>query len=280
MIKPLFSFRFWVTLIFSTSLSAEDSNPWFVNQNLIYERGDALSQQYLRDEAPEFSNIKKKTLPWIVRIEAQYAFKKNTFQSNHGTGIILKGGRVITAKHIFTKNVPADNKKLLILLTKTNGQVLQATLEKKGLRDWALLKITPPKTAKAKNQQQLLESPIKIRNPKEGETAIFWGYPARLGLDQKGKVQSFHKGNFLKKITTSQLTPMTVVSTVSEPLAMYLAPRAGFPPVGGMSGGPILNLKGELIGVQHSVTKTTDNATGKIIAYRIDAVPVNDIDLN
>ena len=73
---------------------------------------------------------------------------------------------------------------------------------------------------------------------------------------------------------------MTIVSTVSEPLAMYLTPRAGFPPVGGMSGGPILNLKGELIGVQHSITKTTNKATGKIISYRIDATPITAIKLS
>jgi len=260
-------------LSLTESLFSEDSNPWFVDQNLIYEQGNKLSQQYLKAEAPRFSTIQRQTLPWIVRIEAQHSFKNGGFLSNHGTGIILSNGRVITAKHIFTKNIPRNNKKLLILLTKINGTVLHATLEKKGNLDWALLKITPS----SHFGKKLLNSPIKLHPPKEGETAIFWGYPARLGLDSKGKVHSFHKGNPKKHISTSRLIPMTVVTTVADPTAMYLTPRAGFPPVGGMSGGPIINLKGELIGIQNAITKTTDNATGKIISYRIDAVPINEI---
>jgi len=44
-----------------------------------------------------------------------------------------------------------------------------------------------------------------------------------------------------------------------------------------MSEGPILNIKGEVVGVQHGVTKTTDNATGKILSYRIDATSSNDV---
>ena len=263
-------------LILTIQLWAEESNPWFVDQNLIYERGSALSQKYLSEEAPEFASIQKKVLPWIVRIEAQYSIKKGGYQSNHGTGTLLKGGYVITAKHIFTKNVPRDNKQFRIFLTKIDGTVLQATLEKKGQSDWVLLKITSPK----KNLKKYTNSPITTRAPQEGETAVFFGYPAQLGLDRHGKVQSFQKEILQQHIPASHLSPMTIVSTVSEPLAMYLTPRAGFPPVGGMSGGPILNLKGELIGVQHSITKTTNKATGKIISYRIDATPITAIKLS
>jgi S1-C subfamily serine protease len=274
MIKALL---FWGFL--SLTLSAKDPNPWFVDQNLVYERGNELSQEYLHHHEPEFESIRKKILPWIVRIEAQHSFEKNKFTSNHGTGTILKGGLVVTAHHVFTKNIPPKNKKLKILITLNDGRVFPATLLKHGSSDWILLKMDLKNAPSGK----LTQSPIILRPPRQHETGIFFGYPARLGLDQQGKVQSFHKGSpktkKKKKIPTSRLNPMTVVASVTNTKTMTLTPLAGFPPVGGMSGGPIFSLKGEVIAVQHSVTTTTDNATGKILSYRIDATPINEIDL-
>ena len=123
-------------------------------------------------------------------------------------------------------------------------------------------------------QEKLLESPIVMEAATPGETAVFIGYPARLGLDGQGQVKSFHKGDEVQGIPADKLAPMLVVASVEDLDAMTLKPLAGFPPVGGMSGGPVLNLQGQLIGVQHSVSKTTEDATGKILYYKIDAVPV------
>lgn len=260
----------WASLaVTSATLSAEDQKSWFVDQNLVYEQGHALSQEYLEKNTPELTEVRKKALPWLVRIEAQHSFTKDGFKSNHGTGIILKSGKVATANHIFTKKIPADNKKIKVLLTLIDGRVFSATMLKHGPRDWALLQIDAP--------QELTPSSVILRQPVADETTIFLGYPARLGIDQHGKVQSFHKGDQQKKIPTSKLLPMTIVASISDTKAMTLKPLAGFPPVGGMSGGPILNIKGELVGVQHGVTKTTDNATGKILSYRIDATSSSDL---
>ncbi len=71
---------------------------------------------------------------------------------------------------------------------------------------------------------------------------------------------------------------MLVVTSVVDPEAMTLKPLAGFPPVGGMSGGPVLNAKGEVIAVQKSVSKTTDNATGKVLYYVVNAVPAGEVE--
>lgn len=58
---------------------------------------------------------------------------------------------------------------------------------------------------------------------------------------------------------------------------MTLKPLAGFPPVGGMSGGPILNGKGKVIGVQNSVSKTTEDATGRVLYYTISGTPTRGV---
>lgn len=258
-----------------SSLASDERDTWFVDKNLVYEQGHALSQKYLNKHTPSLSQVRKNALPWIVRIEAQHTFNNDNdaFTSNHGTGIILKGGIVVTAYHVFTKNIPADNKKLKILLTMVDGRVFPATLLKHGPRDWALLKIN----FKELPSKELMQSPITMKDPIPGEPAIFLGYPARLGIDNNGKVQSFHKGDSKKNIPTSKLLPMTIVASVSDVKSMRLTPLAGFPPVGGMSGGPILNSKGEIIGLQHGVTKTTENATGKVLSYSIDATSASDV---
>jgi len=250
-----------------------DEKQWFVDKNLVYEQGSVLSLDYLKEHAPKLIEAQKQVLPWVVRIEAQHSFTKNGFTSNHGTGIILKNGLVVTAHHIFTKNIPKENEKLKILLTLTDGQVFPATLDQHGKSDWALLKID----LKQKKRPDCLVSPITMADPQPDETTIFLGYPARLGLDKNGKVQSFHKGNKKKNIPTSQLYPMLVVASVSDPKQMSLKPLAGFPAVGGMSGGPILNEQGQVIAMQHGITKTTDNATGKVLNYRLDATPSGDV---
>ncbi len=45
-----------------------------------------------------------------------------------------------------------------------------------------------------------------------------------------------------------------------------------------MSGGPVLNAKGKVIGVQYSVSKTAENATGKILYYTINATPTSEVE--
>ncbi|MBT8045211.1 MAG: serine protease [Verrucomicrobiae bacterium] len=250
-------------------------SPWFVDKKLVYERGSRLSMQYLESNTPQFEKKLKHILPWVVRIEVQHSITEDGFTSNHGTGVILKGGKVITAKHVLTKNVEDLKAKTRILLTTTHGRVLQARVIQQGKNDWMVLQIK----ATAENKD-ILESPITLSTPRQGETAVFFGYPARLGLDQHGKVQSFHKGNPKKNIPVSQLNPMVVVCSVADAKKVTLNPLAGFPPVGGMSGGPVFNLKGEVIAVQHSVTTTTEDATGRVLRYSIDASPAGAISPN
>ena len=248
-------------------LAAESERRWFVDGNLVYERGSALSSEYLQKHAPGFSGKLERILPWVVRIEVRHSFEGNGYKSNHGTGIILKDGKVLTAGHVLTENVTGET--LQVVLTLADGRIFSASVEKQGEKDWARLQMEIPD-----GQENLLESPIVMKAATPGETAVFIGYPARLGLDGKGQVKSFHKGDEAQGISADKLAPMLVVASAEDLDAMTLKPLAGFPPVGGMSGGPIFNLKGQLVGVQHSVSTTTDNATGGVLYYKIDAVPV------
>ena len=254
----------------SNLFANQNERRWFIDKNFIYEHGSALSTEYLAKTAPDFSKKLTKILPWVVRIEVKHSFKDGGYQSNHGTGIIIKGGKVLTANHVLTQNVP-PNSKVEIILTLIDGREFPATIDKQGQKDWAQLQL-----AVKNKDKDLLQSPITIDPVIPGEMTVFLGYPARQGLDAQGRIQSFHKGDKNKGMLADALVPMQVVATVDDPKKMKLEPVAGFPAVGGMSGGPILNLKGHLVGVQHTILTTTEDATGKILYYRIGAVPATE----
>ncbi|NRB43608.1 MAG: trypsin-like peptidase domain-containing protein, partial [Verrucomicrobiales bacterium] len=164
--------------------SGGEEKQWFVDRNLVYERGSALSEEYLGKHAPEFSKRLESVIPWIVRIEVRHSYVKNSYSSNHGTGIILKGGRVLTAKHVLNENAKEGKKQ--ILLTTTGGRDFPAEVIKEGEKDWTMLQITGKES-----QKMAMKSPVVMGKATSKQTAAFFGYPARLGLDEKGRVKSF-----------------------------------------------------------------------------------------
>jgi S1-C subfamily serine protease len=238
-------------LMMAFALVAEEPC-WFVDGHLVFERGHALSEGYLQKHELDFSQTLETIHPWIVRLEVRHTFRDGGYKSNHGTGIILDDGSILTADHVLTENAVAGKTKIVV--TRIDGQVHSATVKEQGKKDWARLKLDTE-----------LPSPIRLAKPVTGETVVFFGYPAQLGLDEKGTVCSFNKNE------PTSLLPMLVVATIEDAEVMTLKPLAGFPPVGGMSGGPILNLNGEVVGVQSSISKTTDDATGEVLYYKINA---------
>ncbi len=258
----------WSALCLGISLHQKSEKRWFIDEDYLYEHGNALSAEYLEEHAPEFTKRLEGLLPWVVRIEVQHSPTDEAYSSNHGTGILLGDGQVLTARHVLSENVTGDVSK--ILLTRSDGRVLQAEVDRQGAQDWALLRILLEKGAPS-----LPNSPIELGSATEGETAILFGYPAMVGLSEEGGVLPFRKGGSQAGSPASTLSPMLIVSSVLDAQAMTLDPIAGFPPTGGMSGGPVLNSRGQVIGVQVSVSKTTDNATGRTLYYRINAVPAS-----
>jgi S1-C subfamily serine protease len=242
-----------ILFLFLASVAMAGEPQWFIDETFVYKQGTDLSRTFLKTHEPEFFQSLEKTIPWIVRLEVRHTFTDDSYKSNHGTGIILSDGSILTADHVLTENV--NGSRIEIVVTHTDGQVHSATVKQQGEKDWARLKLDVEQ-----------KSPIRMAKPVADETVVFFGYPAQLGLDEKGAVCPFNKNE------PTSLLPMWVVATIEECEAMMLKPLAGFPPVGGMSGGPILNLNGEVVGVQSSVSKTTDDVTGEVLYYKINTV--------
>ncbi len=135
--------KYWISMLVllcaGVVFAATDVRRWFVDTRFVYERGSALSSEYLTEHAPGFSDHLKCILPWIVRIEVRHSFTENSYSSNHGTGVILQGGTVLTANHVLTENV--KDGEIQVFLTLVDGRILTASVEEQGKRDWARLQI-------------------------------------------------------------------------------------------------------------------------------------------
>lgn len=258
-----------------SALSSAEEKVWFIDTNHIYQKGSALSREYLALNAPEFAEkLHKDIQPWVVRIQVFHSFTEDGHQTNHGTGTILENGIVITAKHVLTANVTAGED-IKILLTTIDGRTFPATLIKKGKTDWAELQMQL-----TDQQSAMKKSPIQLATPLVGETAVFLGYPAQLGLDKEGNVQSFQSADKKNNIPANSLHPMPIVCSVAAVDELELSPLAGFPAVGGMSGGPVFNLRGEVIAVQKSISVTSNNSTGEVIRYELGGESSDSLELS
>ncbi len=212
-----------------------------------FESGRRLTRDYLaKQPAPNEAtlwDVARTCASACVRVEIDIERQGESVAAVHGSGVIVAGGGyVLTAGHA----LKAD-RILAIRVILKDGRTLGATVAEKDYavfnstgRDWAVLKLGDDRPA------DLVA--LKLSDVKEGAPVIALGYPDQIGIDENGRIAYSRE---------SPLAPLLFPGHVSGTDPITLTPAAGAVPLGGMSGGPVVNAAGEVVGIFVSVSRTT-----------------------
>jgi len=178
-----------------------------------------------------------------VRVETEIDRGRNGAKAVvHGSGVIVADGRyILTAGHAF-----AVEKILAVRVILTDGRVLQATVAGKDYdqfdttgRDWAVLKLREDRPTDLVS--------LKLGAAKEHAAVIGIGYPDIIGINENGHI-AFG--------SDAPLAPLLFPAHINGTDPITMTPAAGAVPIGGISGGPVVNAVGEVVGIFVSVSKT------------------------
>jgi hypothetical protein len=197
-----------------------------------------------------------------ARVEVRFLQTTSTYKSIHGSGVLVDGGRkILTAGHALEN----DND-LEILVTFHNGEVRTARIAAReylvhsgASQDWAVMELLGPPVTSVPS--------VELDEAAEGGLAIVLGYPDQIGVNTSGEIAYMGTGGFL---------PLVTLSTVLQRDPLVLSPTAGSIPVGGMSGGPIFDRHGRLVGIFVSVSRIVQSNE---VRYFYNGAPLKNLPL-
>lgn len=182
-----------------------------------------------------------------VRVEVLTRSSGSNFQFVKGSGVAMRGKtaaapvRVGTAGHVL-----ADGGSTEVAMRSSGGEAIhfdasrsEYTLFGSSDQDWGIIELASPPT----NTPALL-----VALPQQGELAFVLAYPDGVGRDEQGRMV-YGKA----AAADAPLQPVLTVAEVTQTAPLQLRPLAGAMPLGGASGGAIVNRRGELIGLFNAV---------------------------
>jgi serine protease Do len=222
----------------------------------------AAKQELVASESELIADIAKETAPGVVSIEVQrqvtnpgiFGFNGSQTREAAGTGFIINSdGMLITNRHV----VPAGTSSVRVTLADNtvydNVQVIGRTPTSSSL-DVAFLKITDLKGKKIKPLMLGDSSKVEV-----GERVIAIGYA--LG-EFENTVTSGIISGFGRDVTASDESGQET-EVLTDLFQTDAAINAG------NSGGPLVNIEGEVIGINTAVAGGADN-----IGF---AIPINSV---
>lgn len=253
-----------VFLMLVSSLAAGFIGGWASdrvrNDTNVSNASDSVKQQIVSSEADLIANVAKEVGQSVVSINVTsqgvtqdfFGMQRSFEQASAGTGIIVsESGYIMTNKHV----VPVGTNGLKITLF--DGTVLDAEVVARDPRnDIAFIKIIDKKDKTLKVARLGDTSKIQV-----GDKVITIGNA--LGQFQNTVTSGIISG-FGRDITAGDSR-----GGGSEDLTNLIQTDAAIN--SGNSGGPLVNLSGEVIGIN---TAITGSASGQSLGF---AIPINDI---
>lgn len=226
-------------LPFSESTPLSNQSGKLVTLTDYFLSGHEATEKFLVEESFQKNGMRetlKNCERACLRLEFQFGNEGGSFHAAEGTGVIVNcdhlGPRIFTAGHV------NPGKNFEVVSTTIDGDRLDAKALGKSYQafgssemDWAILSIENPN----KNI-----SGLSIAEPQTNELVFALGYPDGYGKDEKEQIAKRRDG---------YLTPLWTVARIQKLDPLTLTPVAGFVPLGGMSGSPIVNMNGQLVGI-------------------------------
>ncbi|HEU4395255.1 MAG TPA: serine protease [Planctomycetota bacterium] len=160
---------------------------------------------------------------------------------NSGSGVLVNGGRsILIAGHVLEHFAELPDVQFSILMVDgrtRRGRVpaVRGGTDGAPAGDWGLVDLDDPPPTGCPS--------LSMRDAVEGATVVLLGYSGELGVSGRGVV------SLADPIARDPMYPLTFVGRVTDVRFGLAELLAGSQPLGGSSGGAVVDLAGNLVGV-------------------------------
>jgi len=237
--------------------------PDLITLRSLFEEGELRARNQLENtftaSGTPWSEVVEELTPAVVRIRLHFEQDGASRSTEHATGLLFGDRTVLTAGHVVDRDLAGTELEVLLSDgTRHAASVSASNYVKYGDRteDWAVLELQTP----------VADVPeVELGAVEEGSLVVVLGFPGRFGHAPDGEIRLDPIDPLVAR------SPLAVLARVSDPTRMRLELIAGAEPIGGISGAPVLDLEGRLVGLQTGVTQFVRNGISRPV---LDASPI------